>query len=181
MTLGVSAAAAALAASGVIHVMLVRDHHAEAWWLGGAFLLDGAALLLTAGLLVRRTSPRVWRAAAALCGATALAYALSRVRGLPGSHKEQWDSLGIATTVAELGVVCLSLRFSPVARITHRILPAALAATVLIGAAYAAVPPGADRRFSDLNPVTAEFLRSMLRHGHITEADAVRYAREFRR
>jgi hypothetical protein len=170
-----SAAATGLAASGVVHLALVQDHHTEAWWLGVAFLIDGAALLSAAVWLARRRSAIAWRVAGALCAATVVAYCLSRVIGLPGAHRELWDLLGIATTAVELCVVMVSLRVLPIERIARRVVPVALAATILAGAAYAAAPPGVHDPFEGLNPVTAEFLRDMLRHGHITEKEALRY------
>lgn len=176
VTLGARAAAAGLAASGVVHVALVGDHHSEAWWLGAAFLLDGAALLVTAVWLLTRRSTIVWRVSGVLCAATVVAYCFSRIVGIPGSHREQWDPLGIVTTAVELGVVRLALYFLPPWRL-RRTLPATLAATLLAGVAYAAAPSPADDPFDRLNPATAQFLRDMVRHGHMTEADALRYAR----
>lgn len=178
-TLGARAAAAGLAASGVVHVALVGDHHSEAWWLGAAFLLDGTALLVAAVLLLTLRSAVAWRASGVLCAATIIAYCFSRTVGLPGSHRERWDPLGIVTTAVELVVVRLALDFLPRWRL-RRALPAAMAGMLLAGVAYAAAPSPADDPFDRLNPATAQFLRDMVRHGHMTEADALRYERSNR-
>jgi ABC-type Fe3+-siderophore transport system permease subunit len=97
---------AACAGSAGVHAALVQPHLAEDGPpLASAFAAAAAALALAA-LAVRQPRHDSWAPAAAsavLC-AVAVSYLLSRSTGIPLliADPEQFDPLGVATTIAEL-------------------------------------------------------------------------------
>jgi hypothetical protein len=108
---------AVCAGSAGVHAALVQPHLAEAGPpLGAAFAAAAAAAALAA-LAVGQPRHDSWApaAATAVLFAIAVGYLLSRTAGIPPliSQPEEWDPLGVVTTIAELigavsGVALLS-------------------------------------------------------------------------
>lgn len=78
------AAAAAVAAAGVLHLILVPEYLAELPWLGVSFLVAGAATLWAAFLVWRSDHARGWLVGALLSAGMILGFLLSRTVGLFG-------------------------------------------------------------------------------------------------
>lgn len=101
-------AALALLVTAGTHVPLIRQHLAEAPYIGVLFLvLTVAAAVLAAGVLVADT-PLVWALSGATCLAAVVAFVLSRTVGLPqlGDDVGNWtEALSYPALTAELIVV----------------------------------------------------------------------------
>lgn len=104
-------AALALLVTAGTHVPLVREHLAEAPYIGVLFLaLILAAVGLAVALLVADT-PAVWAAAGSVCLAAVVAFVLSRTVGLPqvGDDVGNWtEALSYPALTAEAIVVAVS-------------------------------------------------------------------------
>lgn len=107
---------AVIALAGLVHLTLVPGHARGLVSLGTAFLAAGLGLIGVGAWVTLGGSARAWRAAAAVSGATALAYLSSRTAGFPDGHQGEWDAVGALTTLAELVVVAAALRGSGGAR-----------------------------------------------------------------
>jgi hypothetical protein len=86
-------AAAALAATGCIHIALVPAHLHEAPYAGALFIALSAAALALAILLVKSNHQLAWLGAAALSLTALLAYVISRSIGLPSVADDIGDWL----------------------------------------------------------------------------------------
>jgi hypothetical protein len=108
--------AAAVLVAGAAHVPPVPEHLSKAPYIGVLFIGLAVVCAGIAGLLVWRHTHGVWRLAAAVTSATALAYLASRTVGLPeiGDDVGNWsDPLGTIAMAAELATValaCVALR-----------------------------------------------------------------------
>jgi len=99
-------AAFALAATGVIHLLITPEGLEEKTYVGVLFLLGGVTCLTAAALLLWRDDRRVWAIAALACAGMFVAFILSRTTGLPGGYKEDgWEPIGLVSLVAEAWVV----------------------------------------------------------------------------
>jgi hypothetical protein len=108
---------AVCAGSAGVHAALVQPHLAEAGPPLGAAFAAAAAVAALAALAVRQPRFDSWApaAATAVLFAIAVGYLLSRTAGIPPliSQPEEFDPLGVITTIAELigavsGVALLS-------------------------------------------------------------------------
>jgi hypothetical protein len=108
-------AIAALAAMAATHFADLADKIAEAPYMAALFIANIIASLVLAGLLIARRAERFAIAAGGLlAAATLVGFVLSRSVGLPQieDHIGQWlDPAGIASVVAEIGMVGLAIPF----------------------------------------------------------------------
>lgn len=95
-------AAAAIAAAGLVHLLLVREYLDEKTYLGVLFALGGIWCAMVAARLARRDDLVAWGAGALVCLGMAVGFVLSRTVGLPGFHEEEWEFSGIVSVLLEL-------------------------------------------------------------------------------
>jgi hypothetical protein len=103
--------AVALGALALIHVEDLPDTISSSLLIGVEYLGLIAASIVVAGLLLIRSGPRVWLAAAALAGSAMLAYTLSRTTGIPGDSGDigNWRcSLGLAALTVEAMILLVT-------------------------------------------------------------------------
>jgi hypothetical protein len=123
-------AAAALAANGVIHLVLSPEYFSEQAYIGVLFVAGGLFLCALAVALWRADNVPSWLVGALTMTGMGIAFVLSRTTGLPGFKESEWELSGIVTLVLEAGFV------------------AAAVAALSRGAATArTAPSGADVRF----------------------------------
>jgi len=98
--------------AGLVHLVLVPEHLKEMPALGVLFIVDSVALV-AAGLwlFVAERDDAAW-ATAAVAGATATAYLVSRTIGLPVFGHEEWELLGVLTTLVEVAVALGATRLA---------------------------------------------------------------------
>jgi hypothetical protein len=140
-------AAGALAAVGVIHLILSPEYMSEQAYIGVLFIAGGLFLCGLAIALWRADNVPSWLLGALTMAGMGIALVLSRTTGLPGFHESGWELSGIVSLVLEAGFVAAAIP-----ALSPRRDPVAPAATV-----------ADDRRFSH-EPATA-------RTGRRREAD----------
>ena len=124
-------AAAALAANGIIHLILSPEYFSEQAYVGVLFIAGGLFLCALAVALWRADNVPSWFLGALTMAGMGIAFVLSRTTGLPGFKESGWELSGIVTLVLEAGFVA-----------------AAIAALSRSGAAPRTVPAEDDVRFS---------------------------------
>jgi drug/metabolite transporter (DMT)-like permease len=102
--------AGALAATGVLHLVLAPEYMGEKAYLGVLFIAGGITAIGLALALVRRDEPRVWIAGAVVAAAMAIGFVLSRTTGLPGFHEGEWELSGLLSLGLEAVVVLAAAR-----------------------------------------------------------------------
>lgn len=127
----VGLAAAALAATGVQHVLLTGEYLREAPYIGVSFAIGGAICVALAVILARhalsgRRSALVdlaWRGGVVVAAGFAVGYVLSRTTGLPGFMHEigEWEPDGALSLWFEGAFLALAALRS---RMTRRITAA---------------------------------------------------------
>lgn len=95
-------AAAAIAAAGLVHLLLVGEYLDEKTYLGVLFALGALGCAIVAARLARRDDPVAWAAGALVCLGMAVGFVLSRTVGLPGFHEEEWELSGIVSMLLEI-------------------------------------------------------------------------------
>src|SRR5450432_2071749 len=103
--------AVALGALALIHVEDLPDTISSSLLIGVEYLALIAASIVVGGLLLIRSGPRVWLAAAGLAGSAMLAYTLSRTTGIPGDSGDigNWRcSLGLAALTVEAMILLVA-------------------------------------------------------------------------
>jgi hypothetical protein len=123
-------AAAALAANGIIHLLLSPEYLSEQTYVGALFIAGGLFLCAVAVALWRADNVPSWFLGALTMAGMGIAFVLSRTTGLPSFKESGWDGLGIVTLVLEAGFV------------------AAAIAALSRGGAAARTAPAEDVRFS---------------------------------
>ena len=106
----------AVAVSAGVHAALVPEHWRERPALGIGFAVAAAALAATAvALQVSQRRSSSTATAVLLAGLTVL-YLVSRLRGLPLTGHEEWDTVGLSTQAVQLAGIALALRpsWSPI-------------------------------------------------------------------
>jgi hypothetical protein len=99
------AAACALAATGVIHLVLAPEYLGEQAYVGVLFILGGVACAALAIRLWQRDDLPAWVLAALTAAGMAAGFVLSRTVGLPGFKEADWEPSGILTLLLEAGVL----------------------------------------------------------------------------
>jgi hypothetical protein len=100
---------AALAATGVLHLILAPEYLEEEAYIGVLFIAGGIAALGLAVSLWRRPEPRSWAIAALLAAGMAVGFVLSRTIGLPGFHESEWELSGLISLALEGLVIAAAL------------------------------------------------------------------------
>jgi hypothetical protein len=102
-------AAAAIAATGLLHLALAPEYLDKQAYLGVLFLLGAAAAVVIAVQLWRRTNPLAWAGGALLAAGMATGFVLSRTVGLPGFHESEWELSGLVTLLLEGGFLAAAV------------------------------------------------------------------------
>ena len=98
-------AAALLAATGLLHLVLAPEYLDEKAYIGGLFIVGGLASLAIAARLWTANDRRAWALGALIAVGMAGGFILSRSIGLPGFHEADWELSGIVSLLLELGFV----------------------------------------------------------------------------
>ena len=101
--------AAALAAVGVIHLVLSPEYFSEQAYIGVLFVAGGLFLLVLAVRLWRADDAPSWLLGALTMAAMGIAFVLSRTTGLPGFHESGLDLSGVVSLVLEAGFVAAAV------------------------------------------------------------------------
>lgn len=95
-------------ATGLIHLVETPHHFEEAKYVGILFLLNGIGAIFSAiGIYLQRNWG--WILGAIVAGGAFVFYLISRTVGLPATHAEEWEALGIASLVIEGVFVLIAL------------------------------------------------------------------------
>jgi hypothetical protein len=103
-------AAAAIGATGLIHLVLAPDQFREKAYVGVLFVVGAAACgYVAAKLLTGKDTTFDWLLGVAAAVGMFAGYILSRTVGLPGFHEPEWEIWGLVTLVLEAGFVAVAL------------------------------------------------------------------------
>jgi hypothetical protein len=102
--------AAALAAVGVIHLILSPEYLSEQAYIGVLFIAGGVFLCALAVALWRADNVPSWLLGALTMAGMGIGFVLSRTVGLPGFHESEWELSGILCLVLEAGFVGAAAR-----------------------------------------------------------------------
>src|SRR4051812_45728627 len=89
--------AAALAATGVLHLALAPEYLSEQLYVGLLFIGGGVASLAVASVIWLRDEARALGAGALLAAGMAVSFVLSRTVGLPGFHESELEASGLVS------------------------------------------------------------------------------------
>jgi hypothetical protein len=117
--------AAALAAVGVIHLVLSPEYLGEQTYIGALFIAGGLFLCALAVALWRADNVPSWLLGALTMAGMGIAFVLSRTTGLPGFKESEWELSGIVTLVLEAGFVAAAIAALSPRRTAPRTAPAA--------------------------------------------------------
>jgi uncharacterized membrane protein YciS (DUF1049 family) len=98
-------AAAAIAVTGVIHLVLAPEQLSQKAYIGALFIAGGVAALVVAARLWIRSDGSAWTLGAVVSACMFVGFILSRTTGLPGFKEPDWELSGIVTLVLEAGFV----------------------------------------------------------------------------
>lgn len=98
-------AAALLAATGLLHLVLAPEYLDERAYIGGLFIVGGLASLAIAARLWTANDRRAWALGALIAIGMAAGFILSRSTGLPGFYETDWELSSIVSVLLELGFV----------------------------------------------------------------------------
>jgi len=101
--------AAALAAVGVIHLVLGPEYLSEQAYIGVLFIAGGLFLCVLAVRLWRADDVPSWLLGALTMAGMGIGFVLSRTTGLPGFHESEWELSGIVSLVLEAGFVAAAI------------------------------------------------------------------------
>jgi hypothetical protein len=96
-------AAALLAATGALHLILAPEYLDEKAYIGALFILGGLAALAVAARLWTRHDRQAWTLGALMAAGMAAGFILSRSIGLPGFHESEWELSGVLSVLLEAG------------------------------------------------------------------------------
>ena len=102
-------AAAALAAVGIIHLILSPEYLSEQAYVGALFIAGGLFLCGLAVALWRSDNVPSWLLGALTMAGMGIAFVLSRTTGLPGFKESEWELSGIVTLVLEAGFIAVAI------------------------------------------------------------------------
>ena len=102
-------AAAALAAVGVIHLVLSPEYLSEQTYIGVLFIAGGLFLCALAVPLWRADNVPSWLLGALTMAGMGIGFVLSRTTGLPGLHESEWELSGLVTLVLEAGFIAAAI------------------------------------------------------------------------
>ena len=98
-------AAALLAATGALHLVLAPEYLQEKAYVGALFILGGLASVAVAARLWTRDDRQAWALGALMAAGMAGGFILSRSIGLPGFHESEWELSGILSVLLEAGFI----------------------------------------------------------------------------
>ena len=99
-------AAAAIGATGLIHLVLAPEYFGEQPSVGVLFLGGAAVCGYVAAKLWRGRDTAVdWSLGALTAAGMFVGFVLSRTVGLPGFHESEWELSGIVSMLLEAGFV----------------------------------------------------------------------------
>jgi hypothetical protein len=98
-------AAALLAATGALHLLLAPEYLQEKAYIGALFILGGLTALVVAARLWTRHDRQAWALGALIAAGMAAGFILSRSVGLPGFHESDWELSGIVSVLLEAGFI----------------------------------------------------------------------------
>ena len=101
--------AAALAAVGVIHLVLSPEYLSEQTYIGALFIAGGLFMCALAVALWRADNVPSWLLGALTMAGMGIGFVLSRTTGLPGFHESEWELSGIVALVLEAGFVAVAI------------------------------------------------------------------------
>jgi drug/metabolite transporter (DMT)-like permease len=101
--------AAALAAVGVLHLVLSPEYLSEETYIGVLFIAGGLLLCALAVALWRADNVPSWFLGALTMAGMGIGFVLSRTTGLPGFHESEWELSGIVALVLEGGFVAAAV------------------------------------------------------------------------
>jgi hypothetical protein len=101
-------AAGLLAATGLLHLVLVPESLGEQAYVGELFILGGLSACLVAARLWTRDDTFARLAGAAVAAGMGIGFVLSRTTGLPAFHPHDWELSGLLSLVLEAAVVALA-------------------------------------------------------------------------
>ena len=87
--------AAALAATGVLHLALAPEYLSEQAYIGGLFIAGGITSLVLAAIMWVRDDARAWLASGLVALGMGAGFILSRTVGLPGFFESEWEASGL--------------------------------------------------------------------------------------
>lgn len=96
-------AAALLAATGALHLVLAPEYLQEKTYIGALFILGGLTALVVAARLWTRHDRQAWALGALIAAGMAIGFILSRSVGLPGFHESDWELSGMISVLLEAG------------------------------------------------------------------------------
>src|SRR3954454_14055280 len=99
-------AAAAIAAVGVIHLVLAPEYLSEQAYIGVLFVAGAVVCgYVAAKLWTGRDVAADWMLGALTAAGMFVGFVLSRTVGLPGFHESEWELSGIVAMILEAGFV----------------------------------------------------------------------------
>jgi hypothetical protein len=101
-------AAAAIGATGALHLILAPEYLSEQAYIGVLFILGGLVAIALAVRLWMRDDAAAWALGALVAAGMAVGFVLSRTVGLPGFHESEWELSGIVSVLLEFGFVGLA-------------------------------------------------------------------------
>jgi hypothetical protein len=115
-------AAALLAATGLLHLVLAPEYLSEKAYIGVLFILGGLTALAVAARLWTAPDRRAWALGALIAVGMAAGFILSRSTGLPGFHESEWEPSGVLSVLLEfgfIGALVLYARVRPARRLAR--------------------------------------------------------------
>lgn len=102
-------AAAAIAAAGLIHLVLFPEYYGEKTYIGVLFAVSVPLSAWVAAVLWRRDDAMAWTSGTLLALGMAVAFVVSRTVGLPGFDESgEWEPAGLASVAVEVGFAALA-------------------------------------------------------------------------
>ena len=103
------AAVAAIAGTGLIHLVLTPEYWGEKPYVGALFIGGAATSAWVAARLWRRDDAAAWVVGALTAAGMGVGFILSRTTGLPGFHPTDWELSGIVSVLLEIGFIAAAL------------------------------------------------------------------------
>lgn len=105
-----SLGAMALAATGVLHLILAPEYLDEKTYVGALFIAGGIAAVGLAAAIWSRDDRRAWILGCLVAAGMAVGFILSRTVGLPGYHEGEWEISGLVSLLLEAAVVAAGFK-----------------------------------------------------------------------
>jgi hypothetical protein len=96
-------ASIAIAAVGLIHLVLAKEQFDAQAYVGALFVAGGLASLYVAARLWMARDVVAWTLGAFVAAGMFVGFILSRTTGLPGFKEAEWETSGIISLVLEAG------------------------------------------------------------------------------